>query len=499
MYRLVIVDDEPLIREGLVRHINWNKLGYEVVADFDDGSEALVYIDTHPVDVVLTDIIMCDVDGMELCRRLQQTHPSVRTVLLSGHRQFDYAKQAMQYNVFDYLLKPIKHDEIEQTFAKLKSAMDSAHGTHVSDDEQSIMQHRVQGLLRSILFTRLYEERMQDVNQLARYLYVADMPKHLITDNVYFYDITPAEKSALRTSHVERLHRYLHTECLADRYAYSHVMHLDATGGLLVVFAGSEHGATFVTEQVITKIRNEIDVNIALSKAKVVTPIGRMLPVSMYHDFTQCQETQVKDYLQLLSKYHLFALCFSLHDRDGLQKLITGFQAEIEAKDVDDTRFLKDALVRLIALSPNLPVLHSRKLQHDLSEADNTEHFEELLLKAFDASVATETADEDPIIDKVKRYVEEHISEDISISAVSQQVYFNSAYFGRYFKARTGEAFNEYLVRVRMQKAIEIMQEKHCRIEDISAQVGYDTKYFFSVFKKYTGYRPMEYYRKYIE
>lgn len=119
--KLIIVDDETIIREGLRDMVDWEDLGYEVVGCFEDGKEAIQYIDENPVDVVLTDIMMDEVSGIDVTRNVSEHHPDIRVVILSGYREFEFAQKAIEYHASRYLLKPIDFDELAEAFAELKT------------------------------------------------------------------------------------------------------------------------------------------------------------------------------------------------------------------------------------------------------------------------------------------------------------------------------------------------------------------------------------------
>ena len=108
MYNLIIVDDETLIRNSLVKTVDWESLGVHMAAALNDGEEAVRYMKEHPVDLVLSDIRMPFMDGIELLNYVSVNYPSTRVILLTGYAEFDYVKQAMRSRVFDYLLKPLK-------------------------------------------------------------------------------------------------------------------------------------------------------------------------------------------------------------------------------------------------------------------------------------------------------------------------------------------------------------------------------------------------------
>lgn len=133
MYRLLIVDDEPKIRSGLRSGYPWEKLGFTVVGEASNGSEALDYIATHDIEAVLTDILMPVVSGIDMVMRLNEQKSPVKVVLLSGYREFEYARQAIQYGVFSYLVKPTSYNDVVSTFERLREALNRENHGYTED------------------------------------------------------------------------------------------------------------------------------------------------------------------------------------------------------------------------------------------------------------------------------------------------------------------------------------------------------------------------------
>lgn len=123
MYRLIIIDDEPKIAEGMAQLFPWNNIGFEVVRSFTSATEALVFLEQNPVDVVLSDIQMPDMTGLELCQRLLGREKT-QVVLFSSYQNYEYFRSAIQMGVADYLLKPLTYQALTETFAKLKEKLD---------------------------------------------------------------------------------------------------------------------------------------------------------------------------------------------------------------------------------------------------------------------------------------------------------------------------------------------------------------------------------------
>ena len=107
MYRILLVDDEILVRDAIRENIDWKAMDCELVGDCDNGKAAAEFVQTHPVDIVLTDILMPYMDGMELSHFLHDNYPEIVIVIFSGFGEFEYAKKAIQYGVSEYLLKPV--------------------------------------------------------------------------------------------------------------------------------------------------------------------------------------------------------------------------------------------------------------------------------------------------------------------------------------------------------------------------------------------------------
>lgn len=125
MYQLLLVDDEEIILRGLRQTIDWTRLGYSIVGTAMTGNEALEFVEQTPPDVILTDISMPGMNGIELLKAVRKRHPSVRLVLLSGYDEFRWAREGMRHGAEDYILKNSLEDDIEQVFCKLRTSLDA--------------------------------------------------------------------------------------------------------------------------------------------------------------------------------------------------------------------------------------------------------------------------------------------------------------------------------------------------------------------------------------
>ena len=135
MYTVIVADDEEEIRRALVRKIDWNSLGFELVGEASNGAEALDLTEKLCPDLLLTDIMMPFIGGIELARQVREVRPSTQIVFLTGYEVFEYAKQAIQYNIISYLLKPISADELSSELIKIRKIIDKKFEQFRSNNE----------------------------------------------------------------------------------------------------------------------------------------------------------------------------------------------------------------------------------------------------------------------------------------------------------------------------------------------------------------------------
>ncbi|MGE5613822.1 MAG: response regulator [Bacillota bacterium] len=125
IYKVIIAEDEPLILSNLVKKITNMNIGFQVVGTAEDGKAAMELIENHSPDVLVTDIRMPVMDGLELLKAVSSRHPNIRKIVVSGYDDFKYAQQAIKFNAVDYLLKPLKEKELLETFSRIRISLDA--------------------------------------------------------------------------------------------------------------------------------------------------------------------------------------------------------------------------------------------------------------------------------------------------------------------------------------------------------------------------------------
>ena len=124
-YQLIIVDDEEQARRSLSKYCDWHQLGFHIAATLEDGSDAIAYLQNHPVDAILTDIQMFEVSGLELAQWVHEQHSDIRVVILSGYDEVDYVHAAIQSEAVDFLVKPVMKENLIRAFTKVRQKLDA--------------------------------------------------------------------------------------------------------------------------------------------------------------------------------------------------------------------------------------------------------------------------------------------------------------------------------------------------------------------------------------
>ncbi|MCK5249863.1 MAG: response regulator, partial [Spirochaetaceae bacterium] len=160
MYKLIFVDDEDIVREGITSRIPWGRNGFELAGVFDNGQAALDYINDNDVDVVLSDISMPRMDGLTLSRKIAESHPGTQVLLLTGFEEFEYAQEAVRHRVKEFLLKPITAEELKTVLDRTRDELDRLRNAEKEQDRLRELLDRSLPLLRERFFYSLVSGRL---------------------------------------------------------------------------------------------------------------------------------------------------------------------------------------------------------------------------------------------------------------------------------------------------------------------------------------------------
>ena len=176
MYDLIIIDDEEIVRRGFAEIINWNEIGFNLLAAFEDGKEAIAFLRKTSVDVILTDVKMVEVSGLEVAKYVHENMPGAKTVIISGYKEFEYAKKAIEFGVEYFLLKPTKFNELFHVFSEIRRKLDdiALHEQEKRKDREKYLE--MIPLLREQFFHDLMTGELTEPDRLQKRAVLIDLP-----------------------------------------------------------------------------------------------------------------------------------------------------------------------------------------------------------------------------------------------------------------------------------------------------------------------------------
>ncbi len=531
MYRLMLVDDEPEIRDGLLEIINWAQEGFEVVGVAENGLEALQVAQSVSPDLVVTDIRMPFLDGLEMARRMRQALPTVQFVVLSGYDEFDYARQAIQIQIKDYVLKPISSDEFVKVLRRVKSHMDEDFAQR--SDVITLREHFKSSLpiLKELLLTSLLNGGISTAEALssaARYELSVASPRYAVA-LLRLSGVTPG-KADHDLSHDPELMRFAVmniAEEVIKSQASCHVFHYNGLIAVLFLLSSEERQPFSQVMDVLETVRQTVR-----RYLDCVTAIGVSNPCSQLHQLHHAagQAASALDQSALLEEGQVLSIAdvepgsarqlaaeeITLRALSNSIKLgNTGDAEELIRQLMEEARkskaafrdyqvYLLEVFLAIIRTGRDLevewmdiregagPSLESMLKSRDLEE---TEAMLRGLCRSLTGSIRdTRLESGRLIVREAVDYVNiNFMRSDVTLEKVCRHLHISAAYFSTLFKRETKKTFHQYLTELRMDKAMTLLTGSDLKTADIAVQVGLnDSSYFSYSFKKHFGISPSQ-------
>lgn len=515
MYRLVIVDDEDIIRKGLAELVDWNNIGYELAACFEDGKEVIDFLENNDADVILTDIKMTEVSGIELAKYVFDNRPEIKVVILSGYKEFDYAKKAIEFKVEYYLLKPTRFDEVYKVFKEIKDKLDMEK----LKDMELQRYKDIMPLMQEQFVSDLLIGTIRDAEGIQKRINVLDMnidsysyPCCAITLSIDDFDEYIDKKWKYgKDTFKNAIGNFTQQEY--NRICFFCTMNSSGQVNILGVSKDITSGDTLRNQidswrpYIKQIIEPELDVSIDVHVHNVFDNLNLMAmhgkPLASdcrnQHD-GQRDNTD----LMLIQRYKMIISKMTDNNFDEAESLIDSIITEAEfLPPVSLKKVLMD-LYKLIIdrfeyMLTDLAVIQNKvqAIESD-SETIGIAGIKNWVKDWFDSIVqkmrTSKVSPTELLVKKAKQYILENFNKDISLEDVADKVFLNPSYLSRNFKQHTGESFTDFLTRTRIGKAEELLGQRRYKLYEICSMVGYkDSKYFSKVFKLYTGYTPKEY------
>ncbi len=505
--KVLIVDDEFIMRQGLRYMIDWETEGYEIVGEAVNGQEALERIKELSPHIVICDVVMPLMDGVDFTVAVHHMYPHIQMIILSGYDNFEYVKQTLMNGVVDYILKPTLTPK--ELLDVLKKAVDRIPGQHFTNNTGSIDYSEV---LKRVLLTRDTEEIPVLATELTASSYImyavnisqadeceTDYSEALLKriersmqDFSGFHYLSTllheeqfcilfgyemSQRGSLRIK-LEKLHGQLGLICKSVVSVISRsYMNLDETGRIYQEdLARSGDLPFYFPDKTMFVMDSEKNLLNGNSERLDFSKYNRLLIGEQYRQAAD----QFLKYNNSLLENHMDVRRMKNQTKNMYQVFLEQIQITDEQRDERFYQF-------------------GQKIDHAYKGDDYRlvveEGFEELITLA-----SAQLAQVDGRMNQITEYIEQHYQEDIKLEDLAEKFGYSYHYLSAYFNQQVKEGFNDYLNRVRINKACKLLQDPSISVAQVSEMVGYlGHSYFCRVFKKYTGSTPTEWRRNSIE
>ncbi|AOZ93061.1 response regulator transcription factor [Paenibacillus crassostreae] len=517
MFRVILVDDEMYTRKGLMKLIDWEACGFQVVGEADNGEDALELIKDIQPELVITDIRMPVLDGLELIRRVtEEGIADPMFIILSGYDDFNYAQKALRYGVHDFILKPVDEIEFAATLQILREKLTSDRANRDLENnlltgamiEALILDHPDDAFLAE------WEDRLMLKEVKGLYYMFAEMNDTHLSSEVG----TSLSLSGFK----ETLQRTLQQITGGGQPFYLHE-HRSRIGfivpdSIIEIFQGEVRA---FAETLLQHLKKETELRIFLYAGCKVECLA-----DIRDSYRSAKEVLQYKYMHddtgiVIHEGTLPTLQYISLD-DGVYKQLVEQIEEMAFDKLDHTIKMMFANFRDKCYAPEAVKMNIHQCvmiivktmnemggdEQEISTLDKLLNWNDLNLSLSElrnvfAVFAEESGQyiaelrkkkHSGDIQKIRAYIESHYQENISLKSIAAQFYVNPVYLGQLFKKTYGVYFNDFLQQLRMNEAKRLLRQTDLRIYEVSERIGFgNSDYFVTKFEKMEGMTPSEY------
>ena len=536
MYRILLVDDEILVRDAIKENIDWKSIDCELVGDCENGKQAAEFVQEHPVDIVLTDILMPYMDGMELSHFLHDNYPDIVIVIFSGFGEFEYAKKAIQYGVSEYLLKPVTAMELTGVIEKMKQKVDqqrrekskmdklAQNSEKYRKNEQIIRSKNMEALVNCTTDVNKTIQRLSEMGiDISAASYRVALFDIDLYSGMYKLDTEKRQESALMAFVLFNISDEIVTREKAG------IAYQEGNNRVGILFQETwSRNFTSKTKEICREIQQKtkevmgFDVSMGIGKW-----VKKPEELIQSHDMAE----QTLQYRYLLGGN----LLIDMEEQHPVQEInldesledLKEFMKTGQKEQVDQTLAMIEEAIRQALMEKSRACMY---LQQVIRTMDNAcedvsadmdrirEDRDELLRqvtdqKSFEDACKVVQKHTDRIFEILSEmntssserqarlaidYIQKnYMDPDLSLNSICSYLNISTSYFSTIFKDETGETFTEVLIRTRMEKARELLEKTTMKNYEIAEKVGFSDPHYFGIsFKKMTGCTPTEYARE---
>ena len=523
MYKVILVDDEPFITDGLKKIIDWNSYNLDVIGIASTGDELLTLFNADPADIIITDINMPNINGLKIIETIKKINSDVKFIILSGYDDFNYVREGMMLGIENYLLKPINEQELMLT---LKSTVRKIERTvnieNFLKDDFNVLKDNIlyRWTTNNIDYQELLDRsELLKINLDYQY-YIVTCIKILFTsnqDSQYFNKETSKIVSSLYSVCNKLIKSDPSYMCFCD------------SENNIVIITGTNHKN--LMEKCLNETLNNI-INESKSKLSLDTfiTVGDIQISQSNMHVSYSRAIQIQDYMLILPANNIiyynkvidinkkntikqelnlegFKKILSSNDNDKTFNFIDNFFGKLKNYNYitpsDVQNYTIEIMLLIIKHSDEMGIVSTTSTKDyriffsSLFKIHNINKLKEELKKQITKlNLNTEIKDNklSPVIKQILNYVNLNYNKDLCLKSLSASYNINAAYLGQLFQKEIGESFSEFVNNLRMEKSKELLMTTNLKNSEIAAAIGfYDSNYFYRKFKEHFKTSPSEF------
>lgn len=539
MYTLLIVDDEKWVRQGLSLTIDWMAEGIKLIGEAEDGEEALQRIQADSPDIIITDIKMPRMDGLDLIEALRNQQKKAHVIIISGYSDFNYAQKALKYGAYDYVLKPIEETALLEVVRRCVSDLEQENKRRHHLNEMSgrireslplARQHFLEVLLlgRTISPLDNLEARWQALNMtLNQHCLI------VFTIKIHHWG---ARVEREKDRSLIRLALGNIAEEISMNWGQAVACPLENNVDTELAVLFSRGIAPYSKESymdgafsngmiaLVDAARRYLGITISIgisgegSMAKLAQCFEEALYACSFAFYEGCGKVYDSAWFPMReNKFHVYIgpdgswetrliHAMKLGDKRAVNELVEYLIEHLQsAREQSSPLYVSRGLRVLLRnvvkkweaahptmKAPGIDIFNERILNRDFTLAQLKQELPEVILQC--ACESRGTGSHKRIIELGMQYSRQHFMTGISMNDVAEHLYLNPSYFSKVFHEEVGETYSKYLIRLRMEKAKQLLKTSTLKIYEIAEQVGYaDFRHFSKTFKEIEGMTPAQY------
>ncbi len=535
MLKVTIIDDEALVRVGLKSMLNWKELGFEILDEATNGQNGLDLIIKNSPDIVITDIKMPVMDGLEMMQSVFKTGCKPKFIILSSYDEFQLVKQAMKLGAEDYLIKlDLEPEILADTLSVVREKILTEKGNSGEAErfEKNLRENIL--MLREGFFKRMINrpiQNQQEIKQQLDYLGIDLNPLHLACALIRMNNLAGLDKynteefGLLENSFLNTIHEIVNDVFKGYTFTWNQ-------GEFIVILSADTNVAAKIYREKAMNIGERL-IQVLKQYFNISVSVGISNPHQGYHQLAQayfecCQAVQHCLYLGLqpvlfyaevpeiigeqervdiTELREILPKAIELHDLEAIQSVFKGMSLVLNEQRISRAQAL-DVCFQMAYLIGGVPDFKDAALKEiigyqnslyenilTLNTLPEIIHWLDRIEQGLYQQLSkNEEQKNSRLIAKAKKYIMEHFPAEISLNEVAGALSLSPGYFSTIFKQYTGICFTDYVTEIKIDKAKKLLRETDSKIYEISDLLGFQNAYYFSkVFKKVTGMTPSEF------